>query len=85
MMGFLGKLWQFDRNNCESHVRKVPYIVYGAKCISQQLHLLNAFHTKSCHSYMEGKKWDRGEENASIDEMPLKYLCEEHALKSDTT
>lgn len=34
---------------------------------------------------MEGKKWDRGEENASIDVMPLKYLCEEHALKSDTT
>ena len=82
-MGFLGKLWQFDRNNHDSHVRKALCIVYGAKCKSQQLCLLNAFHTKSCHSYMEGKKWDRGEENASIDEMPLKYLCEEHALKSD--
>lgn len=34
---------------------------------------------------MEGKKWDRGEENASTAEMALKYLCEEHALKSDKT
>lgn len=34
---------------------------------------------------MEGKKWDRGEENASTGEMALKYLCEEHALKSDKT
>lgn len=65
--------------------RKALYNVYGAKCKSQQLYLLNAFHTKSCHSYMEGKKWNRGEENANIDEMSLKYLYEEHALKSDRT
>lgn len=84
-MGFLGKLWQFHRSNHESHVRKAVYIVYGAKRKSQQLGLLNAFNTKFCHSYMEGKKWDRGEENASTGEMALKYLCEEHALKSDKT
>lgn len=30
---------------------------------------------------MEGKKWNRRKENASIDERPLKYLSEKHALK----
>lgn len=46
----------------------------NAKAVKQQkqLSLINAFHTKSCHSYMAGKTWNRGEENASIDEMPLK-------------
>lgn len=34
---------------------------------------------------MESKKWNRGIKNASIDEMSLKYLCEERALKSDRT
>lgn len=85
MMDFLGNWWQFDRNNLESYVTKALCIAYGAKCKSQQLCLLNAFHTKSSNSYLEGKKWDRGEKNASIEEMPLKYLCKEHALKSDRT
>lgn len=82
-MAFLGKLLEFDRNSRESYVRKVLYVVYGAKGKNQCNCSFLMFSIQNVViPIWNARRVGQRRRNTSVGKMPLKYLCEDCILKS---